>query len=830
MTRLCLPLERLDRNDLPTAGGKGANLGELIRAGFAVPRGFVVTTDAYRSAVGGLAHPTREAITALAVPHDVRTAVQAGYAELGGGPVAVRSSATAEDLPGAAFAGQQDTFLGVVGADAVVDAVRDCWASLWTERAVAYRARFTDSVESVAMAVVVQQLVAADWAGVMFTANPVTGARDQVVIESSPGLGESVVSGAVTPDHAVLAADGSVVERHAGRHEVVVRPIPGGGTTTDPGDPGTTPLPDSVLAQLAEQGRAVAAHFGAPQDIEWALTSDDIVLTQSRPMTALPPAPLRLNRFQRLIGPVISEMLPRRPLPMELSAWSSGVILRHLERLLGGMAAVRVDPDQTLPTVDGIVQAFVPALPRPTGMTPIRLARSIARSVRHRPGDWVRDPLASDISRRADTLAAFDVGQATWAELIAVRARARAIVDDVADLRVEYLPSAGRALVALKAVLALVGAAQRTGDLIVGGDTQTMQANAALESMAATVQADPTLHQAFRTRDGDELVETVMREPAEPSTAALRHQLADFNGRFGHRETTSVMLLKDPTWGDSPATVLGLVRVLLTHAEGAATHVPSTGSAALERLLRAPRVRLFRAQSLLRSVVRNARDGIALREDTHFEITRPMPVVRRTVLELGERLAATTWIDRPEDVWYLLWDEVASLADPSRPQDDHQHDVQHDPQHDRLRSTVARRRRAYAELASSPLIATATLYPDRGASDAALLTGLAGGGGRATGSVRVIRHPDEFGTVSAGEVLVSPATNPAWTPLFARVAAVVVDHGGPASHAAIVAREYGIPAVLAVGTGTTTLSTGQRVTVDGDHGLVLAADEGGVED
>ena len=817
MARLCVPLDQLDRTAIPSAGGKGANLGELIRAGFAVPAGFVVTTDAYRSAVAGLAHPTSEAIASLAIPDDVRKEVQAAYAQLGGGPVAVRSSATAEDLPGAAFAGQQDTFLNVVGADAVVDAVRGCWASLWTERAVAYRARLEHSAESVAMAVVVQQLVPADWAGVMLTANPVTGARDQVVIESSPGLGESVVSGVVTPDHAVLAPDGSVVERHAGHHEVVVRPHAGGGTSAGAGDPDTPALPESVLARLAEQGRAVAAHFGAPQDIEWALTHDEIMLTQSRPMTALPPAPLRLNRFQRMLGPVISEMLPRRPLPMELSAWSSGVILRHLERLLGGIAGVRVDPQQTLPTVDGIVQCFVPAMPRLTRMTPVRLGRSIARAARHRPGDWAQDPLTSDIVRRADTLATLDVRQATWAELIAVRSRAREIVGAVADLRVEYLPSAGRALASLGAALALVGSEQGTGDLIVGGDTQTMQANTALESMAETVRSDPALHQTFRALDGDELVEMVMSEPA---TADLRRQLAEFNGRFGHRETTSVMLLRDPTWGDSPATVLGLVRVMLTRADPATAHVPSTGSAALERLLRAPRVQRFRAQSALRSIVHEARDGIALREDTHFEITRTMPVMRRTVLEIGERLAAANRIDRAEDVWYLLWDEVGTLDDPSSPQQDEA------SQDDRLRNAVARRRGAYSALASSPLIATATLYPDRAGSDAALLTGLGGGGGRATGRARVIRHPDEFGTVAAGEVLVCPATNPSWTPLFARVAAVVVDHGGPASHAAIVAREYGIPAVLAVGTGTSTLSTGQRVTVDGDHGLVLAADEG----
>ena len=173
--------------DLATAGGKGANLGELVRAGFPVPRGFVVTTDAYRSATADLEHPTKDAIAARPLPDEVREAVERSYRDLGGGPVAVRSSATAEDLPGAAFAGQQDTFLNVVGADAVAAAVRDCWASLWGERTIAYRARLDVPDDSVAMAVVVQELVPADWAGVMFTANPSPGPATRSSSTPAPG-------------------------------------------------------------------------------------------------------------------------------------------------------------------------------------------------------------------------------------------------------------------------------------------------------------------------------------------------------------------------------------------------------------------------------------------------------------------------------------------------------------------------------------------------------------------------------------------------------------------------------------------------------------------
>ena len=203
-----------------------------------------------------------------------------------------------------------------------------------------------------------------------------------------------------------------------------------------------------------------------------------------------------------------------------------------------------------------------------------------------------------------------------------------------------------------------------------------------------------------------------------------------------------------------------------------------------------------------------------MREDTHFEISRPMPVLHRTVAELGRRLAERGWFGQAEDVWWLVHEELAALPDPA---------TQAPPAG--LVEVVRARRDAYAALAGSPLIAPSSLYPAPPDAAGALLAGVPGGGGRAGGRVRVVAGPEAFSTLLPGEVLVCAATSPPWTPLFARAAAVVVDHGGPASHAAIVAREYGLPVVLATGTATTTLRTGQRVVVDGDHGLVLAAEE-----
>ncbi len=327
-----LGLEEVTAAMVPLVGGKAANLGELVAAGLPVPDGFCLTTEAYRQATAGqtagvdahrtdgplaevhatlkatpdgdlpalaaLASRARDIIQNAPVPADVAAAVEAAYAALGDNvPVAVRSSATAEDLPSASFAGQQDTYLNVVGAAAVVEAVRDCWASLWTDRAVSYRASRGVDPATVALAVVVQRMVDATAAGVLFTANPLTGRRKQAVIDASPGLGEAVVSGAVNPDHFVVdPLTGRVLERRLGDKRIAIRPIPGGGTRTLALSNGGAAacLTAKQAAELAALGHRVEGHFGSPQDIEWAVAGDGrLWLTQSRPITTLFPVPQR---------------------------------------------------------------------------------------------------------------------------------------------------------------------------------------------------------------------------------------------------------------------------------------------------------------------------------------------------------------------------------------------------------------------------------------------------------------------------------------------------------------------------------------------------------
>ena len=608
----CLNLDRVSAADLTTAGGKGANLGELVSAGFDVPAGFVVTTEAYLQAIAGLAAqavPTREAVLSVSVPPQVRAAVLAGYAELGGGPVAVRSSATAEDLPGAAFAGQQDTFLGVVGEEELLDAVRQCWASLWTERAISYRQRLGIDPATVAIAVVVQRLVPAEHAGVMFTANPVTGARDQVVIDSNPGLGEVVVAGLVTPDHAVLDAQDRFVERRAGRRETVIRASATGGTETVPaGDAAADvdPVDDADLARLAELGRRIAAHFGRPQDIEWALTGGDVAILQARPMTALPPAPVPLTRIQRFFGPVILELLPRRPYPMELTVW----IRLNIGPLVVGMASdlfgVSVDFDDILLAQDGVVQSYVPPRPRLTVKVPIKVARSISR-MGHNPTGWADDPLQKRYRAEASQLGATDVTTTTWTELVGIPTAAARLTDLVTDLRVAYLPSAGGALARLRLLLKVLRLEELFKDLIIDAPTITGEANAELADLARQVREDDQLIRAFADLRGEELRRFVETDSA---AAGFRQQFAGFLDRFGHRESTSILLLRDPTWVGSPATVLTLVGVLVD--ERATEPRASVSQVALDRVLAHPVVRRLRLDSRVRRLVAKAAAGIAL--------------------------------------------------------------------------------------------------------------------------------------------------------------------------------------------------------------------------
>jgi rifampicin phosphotransferase len=819
-------LRDLSRSNIAIAGGKGANLGELIRAGFRVPRGFCVTTDAYDAFVahnhlevvlGSDGATIRGAMEAAPMPPELEAAIRVACNRLApAAPVAIRSSATAEDLPEAAFAGQQDTYLNVIGEVAILDAVRRCWASLWTDRAIAYRQRQQLDPATLKLAVVVQEMVLADVAGVLFTRNPVTGAHNEMVVDASPGLGEAVVSGLVTPDHFRLRKHWwgrEVVERRVGNREVVVRPLAGGGVDRVSGQAASSPagmaLRDRDLRRLARLGAAIERHFGSPQDVEWAVAGGRLYVLQARPITALPTEVGQVRSAGPLggiLGGLVGEMLPTRPYPLEASTWGLNRIVSELLGDMFGLVGLAVRFDRSFVEQDGVLVRFtgrIPVQPTPAmALAPIRVVRQARR---FDSAQWQHDPLIEEARRRVRELETRDVRSLTWPELLATVREALAVPRLLGQVRVLYIPDAALGLAGLRLLLGLLGRSDRLDTLLSGLQTRTMQSNRELEALAVRIRSDALLADTFEQYEPAELWRAV---EAQPSGQAFLAELQTFLDEYGHREAGGTLLVSQSTWKDAPEVVLGMLRGLARAPQPAHAQAPDW-RAARDELLRHPLLRLPPIRRAFLAWLARGRRFAPIREDTRFYATMMLPVLNRALLELGRRLAAAGVLVHAEDVWHLRFEELERIQGTWPPSSTVAQE---------LRATVERRKQIRESLRGTPLV-DPRLVGQRARGDA-LVSGIPGGAGVAEGPVRVIRDGSEFGKLQPGEVLVAPYTNPAWTPLFQRAAAVVVDSGGPMSHAAIVAREYGIPAVMATGDGTARLADGDVVRIDGTRGVV----------
>ena len=784
MADYTLPLSRVGPRETALVGGKGAGLGALIEAGFPVPGGFVVTTAAYRDFldVTGLAGrppaELRARIPREPVPERIAAAVRCAYAELGG-PVAVRSSGTAEDLADASFAGQHDTYLGVDGEQAVLAAVRDCWASLWTPRAVAYRERYHWDESDLALAVVVQEMVDAEWAGVLFTADPVSGRRDRVVIEAVRGLGEALVSGTATGEH--LVAD-----KATGRRE--------SGSTSVPGS-----------AELVRIGRAVEEAFGGPQDIEWTYAAGRFQLVQARPLTALPDEPAAPPRRRRPRNyAMAADHMPFPPFPMDVSLFLRPA-LRTVLATTRAVGLATPTLDETLVEIgDGVVQVVPPGRVRPTWRAVVAIPRAVpalVRLLRTSPAAWRARSEGSLVAlcRRVD---AADLGALSDRELLEQLDALLGTLGALMPSRFAAVPRGVLAGIVAERLLAAAVGRERAGRLHAGLMSAipcvTTDANAELERIAATVRADPELLRAYREEAPAQVAERLS------SSAAGRALLADVDAYlrdYGFREM-SIFTVGLPPLRETPEVAHGLVKGL-AQGRAAALDPPTRLAHARAELAgaRGPRARLL--APVVRRLIDAARTSAAFREDSHYQLVMTLAVARRVVLELGRRFVERGVLDTADDIAYLERGELQTLPPAA------------------VRAVVARRTAARA--AALPGYTFVQAEPPSPAGDGSGVRGTPASRGIAAGPVRVVHDESGFASLREGEVLVCPYTNPTWTPLFALAAAVVVDAGGAASHAAIVAREHGIPAVMGTGNGTRVLSDGQRVVVDGDAGIVVPA-------
>jgi pyruvate,water dikinase len=835
---LVISLESARRNDISLVGGKGANLGELINARFPVPPGFVVTTVAYAKFVTNnnlhsvisealLKQPTngaliREAFEAAPFPPELAQAITVAYQRLGQGPVAVRSSATAEDLPGAAFAGQQDTFLNVIGVECVLSAVRRCFASLWTDRAITYRERQGYDHSEVKLAVVVQRMVDARVAGVMFTANPVTGARDEIVIEASAGLGEALVSGLVTPDRFTVQRrtlrGWHIVERNIGRGEVLIRAQKSGGTehispTTEVFTQAR--LSEREIIQLARLGASIQRHFQCPQDIEWAWAhkATGPLILQARPMTALPEPPPRIGFFARMFLPIGGELFSARPYPLDITAWLPFIFNGALGILIRFFGFVLPSLDQLLVVKDGVfVRINNNIFIKPTlGVfgAPFRLLRN---AWRYNPENWSND---DELIKAKERVRSYEkksdlLPTLSWDQLLSMATEASSLIVPLAGLqRIRYYPRGFIGAASLFVLLKILRAGKEFGMLISGVKTQTTEANMALEKMAAKIRSDPALLELFTTKEETTELKNILQQHS--SAQALLSELQNFMDEYGHRES-SLTMISLPPWKDAPHVVLSILQVLALSVPRP-VEVKAAWELVRDELLDRWLLRFRPVRRLFLWSLSQSRTLFLIRENSHFNAMMPMPIVRRVFLELGRRLVAIGGLNSCEDVFHLTFAELRDVGENWPPQPALLNE---------LHRLVHLRKEKREALKDTPVIDGRLLRQNRGGENV-LLSGAPGSPGIAQGPVCIIRDSSEFGKLRKGDVLVAPFTNPAWTPLFQRAAAVVVDTGGIGSHAAIVAREYGIPAVMGTVEGTRVLSNGEVVRVDGTRGLVLKA-------
>jgi rifampicin phosphotransferase len=846
--------DELDRDDIDLAGGKGANLGELTRAGLPVPPGFVVTTGAYREFVAshGLAgrileladlapdtgpagyeaaaEQIKAAFAAAPIPDDSAAEIRAAHAALRADAVAVRSSATAEDLEGASFAGQQDTYLNVRG-DGLLDAVRDCWASLWTARAMAYRARQSIAPGSVTLAVVVQEMVDAEAAGVLFTANPANGRRDEAVIAAAWGLGESVVGGTVnTDDLVVRKRDGQVLARTTAdkavltgyaEHGTAERPVPPARRTQPV-------LDDAAAGELAELGARIEAHFGAPQDIEWARADGRFFVVQARPITALPEPTGPTPTDWTVPDPTafyarasIVEQLPD-PLTPLFADLVDGSVTRSLQALfteLIGPDTVRPE-DVGLPTINGYAYYRYGrgAMTRMMWKSPRALSLLIHPDERGAQARW----------RNRSHPHYVDVVE-SWrpAELTELTdERLLAGVVELLDAGTEYY-TAVQTIIPIAATSEVTFTAfydrtvRRAGDppaatFLLGFDSLPIRAEKSLYELAVWTREHPELTAALQATSSAEVVDLLhAAEPLSDVDAAVwqewRSRFQRHLDRFGH--TVYNLDFANAVPADDPAPLIDTMRFYL-RGEGTDPNERQAGSAA--RREQATRDVLDRLDPVRRAtftrLLRWAQGIAPVREDALGDIGLAWPQLRRMLLEFGQRLVLAGVVDRPADVFWLHRDEL--LAPPA----------------DR-RAAVARRRERWRgrRTATPP-----QLLPERAwyrvfenmmpavshEQAGNVLSGIGASAGRVVAPARVLGGPADFGRMRSGDVLVASITTPAWTPLFAMAAAVVTDIGGPLSHSSIVAREYGIPAVLGTGVATRRIEDGAQITVDGNAGTV----------
>ncbi|MFF2186941.1 rifamycin-inactivating phosphotransferase [Streptomyces sp. NPDC058155] len=863
--RYVLDLQEVDETQVSVVGGKGANLGGLSRIeDIRVPGGFCVTTDAFRrimaeapsighrlddlsrldpddrEGIRTLSAQIRRTIEDIPVPADLAAAITRSLARLGEhAACAVRSSATAEDLPTASFAGQQDTYLNVMGPEEVLRHVSRCWASLFTERAVTYRRRNGIDHRTVHMAVVVQRMVFPEAAGILFTADPVTGNRKVATVDAGFGLGEALVSGLVNPD-VFKVRDGEVVGRTIAAKQRAVHALPDGGTREVAIDSRRQELPtltDVQVVRLVGLGRRIEAHFGRPQDIEWCLGDDGFQIVQSRPITTLFPVPEVGDEENHVYLSVGHQQMMTDPMrPLGLSVWqltamapmltAGGRLFVDATRRLASPASRagfldvvgRGDPliRDALETVLGR-DGFVPSLPDAgPGGPPAGASGASGASV----------PIETDPAVVTELI------ERSRASVAALRRDIRtktgpALFDFLLEAFEEHKRVLGDPL-SLQVIMAGMEATWWLNDKLWewldeknAADTLTLSApdnvtsemGLALLDVADVIRPRPEVVAFLRGVEDEGFLDELAKIPG--GTEA-RDAIEAYLDRYGMRCVGEIDITR-PRWRERPTTLVPAILDNVRNFEpGAAGRRFEEGR---QKARKKEQDVLSRLRALpdgdrkadeTKRMIDRVRTFIGYREYPKYGIISRSFVYKQALLAEAERLVRADVLAEKEDVFYLTFPEF--------------HDVVRSRQVDD--GLIQRRKDAFRsyQALTPPRVLTSDGEAVTGAyrrddAPAGALIGLPVSAGTAEGRARVILDIAQA-DLEPGDILVTAYTDPSWSPLFVGIAGLVTEVGGLMTHGAVIAREYGLPAVVGVEGATRLIRDGERIRVHGTDGYV----------
>lgn len=895
---LLLPLNS-DRADLALAGGKGANLSFLKRSGFNVPGGFIVTTQAYRAFISE--NKLEDQILALlpaaenCSPQDLESAsaqikalfsesklpgrladqIFQAYAALQENPVAVRSSATAEDLPDLSFAGQQDTYLNILGVDPLLEAVKSCWASLWAARAIGYRTRNQVPHQEISIAVVVQQMVESQVSGVLFTANPLTGLRTETVIDAAFGLGEALVSGQVEPDHYVVSAgEMQISSKTLGAKALSIHGLPEGATRTEQQDRRELQaLADDAILDLARLGRSVEACYGKPQDIEWAWAGGQLYLLQSRPITSLFPVPEGIPPDQLKVmfsfGAVQGMFDPITP--VGLSA------LRNFIVMAGSLLRKSITQETQSVFLTAGERIWVNITP----ITQNRIGRRILPYVFTMVEPSTRQAILKVLDdprlqpgKQAVSLGA--VGQLVmlagpiavnlFLNLVSPRRRREKIISNgeriLQELREDIDAFQGDRRQRLAQIAGMLPGLTRTDlagmfiqfiSVVASGVASwnflnilttrsskevsqgfqmnslalqvtrgmpynpTTEMDLALWAMAKELRHDPALCDLLRNTSPVALSSCYLSRSLPPQLMGLVERFLD---RYGARGLAEIDLGRE-RWREDPTHVFEMLSSFIQIEDE--NHAPDVVFARgaqeaqkavdqIAALVRTTRFGWLKSH-LVRFFAGRARQLMGARESPKFFIVRMLAVVRHKLLEVGQEFVDAGELRQAGDLLYLSFAELGAFA---REEDFNWQEL------------ITSRRESYRRELHRKQIPRLLLSDGRafyeGISTERPQSGSLSGSPVSPGSIqgraRVVFDPREAHLLP-GEIMVCKGTDPSWTPLFLTARGLIMETGGMMTHGAVVAREYGIPAVVGVDRATSLIQTGQMVLLDGSSGQIV---------